>query len=92
MKKILLPMLIALVVISTTSCGAEIYPRTMVVTEINEEADVVTLTDAVGFEWEFYGVEDWAIGDICSCIMNDNGTENIEDDEIVKTRYNGNIN
>lgn len=68
----------------------EIYPRTMTVTEINTESDVVTITDSVGYVWEFYGVEDWEIGDICSCIMHTNSTEIITDDEIITVRYNGN--
>lgn len=67
----------------------EIYPRTMVVSEIDAESDIVTLTDSTGHMWEFYGVEDWEVGDICSCIMDTNGTENITDDIIVDARYNG---
>lgn len=86
MKKLLCLILIAL---ATTSCGTEKYPRTMTVTEIDTASDTVILTDYVGHEWSFYGVEDWMVGDICSCIMDDNGTENITDDIIISTRYGG---
>ena len=68
----------------------EIYPRTMTVMELDVESDVVVLTDSTGHIWEFYGVEDWQVGDICSCIMHNNGTEIITDDEIISTRYNNN--
>ena len=67
----------------------ENYPLTTIVTEINPEIDVVSITDNNGFVWQFYGVEDWKEGDICSVIMNDNGTETIFDDIIVTTRYGG---
>lgn len=67
----------------------EIYPRTMTVTDTNTEQDLVILIDAIGHTWSFYGIEDWEIGDICSCIMHTNGTEIITDDEIISTRYNG---
>ena len=40
-------------------------------------------------QWQFKGVEDWGIGDVCSCIMSDNGTELIDDDKIVKVKYDG---
>jgi hypothetical protein len=66
-----------------------IYPLTTIVTETNPEIDVVTITDNNGFVWQFYGVEDWEKGDICSVIMNDNGTETIFDDIIITTRYGG---
>ena len=67
----------------------ENYPLTTIVTEINPEIDVVSITDNNGFVWQFYGIEDWEEGDICSVIMNDNGTETILDDIIVTTRYGG---
>lgn len=69
----------------------KLYPRTMIVSEINTKSDTVILTDSVGFVWEFRGIEDWQVGDICSCIMDTNGTENIEDDIIRNTKYNGQI-
>lgn len=67
----------------------ENYPLTAIVTETNPEIDVVTITNNSGFVWQFYGVEDWEEGDICSVIMNDNGTETILDDIIITTRYGG---
>ena len=67
----------------------ENYPLTAIVTEINPEIDVVSITDNNGSVWQFCGVEDWKEGDICSVIMNDNGTETIFDDIIVTTRYGG---
>lgn len=89
MKKLLLIMALA---VTLTSCGSkteELYPRTMTVTELNTEEDEVILTDYVGYTWSFYGIEDWQIGDICSCIMDTEGTENITDDTIINIRYNG---
>lgn len=65
------------------------YAKTCMVTEINPETDIVTTEDYNGNTWEFYGTEDWLPGDICSMVMDDKGTENIYDDEIVNVRYSG---
>ena len=82
-------LIISLMTGATPTSKGDIYPDTMTVTGIDTEADVVTLTTSSGHMYQFYGVEDWQIGDICSCIMNDNGTETIEDDIIVDTKYSG---
>lgn len=65
------------------------YAKTCMVTEINPETDIVTTEDYNGNTWELYGTEDWLPGDICSMVMDDKGTENIYDDEIVNVRYSG---
>lgn len=64
----------------------EIYPKTMLVSEIDTACDTVTAVDFNGNEWQFYGVEDWEIDDIVSCIMDTNGTTTIYDDKIVDVR------
>ena len=89
MKRIALALLIG--ALSLPFNDANLYPRTMIVTEVNTSADTVELTDFTGHTWELNGVEDWIIGDICACIMNSNGTEAIEDDTIVDIKYNGYI-
>lgn len=65
------------------------YPLTTVVCAVDYETDVVTLRTFSGFTYEFEGVEDWFVGDVCACIMNDNGTPNILDDKIVDVKYCG---
>lgn len=67
------------------------YPLATVVVEADAENDIVTLEDGSGNLWAFEGVEDWELGDVCACIMGDNGTENISDDRIVSVRYCGNL-
>lgn len=64
------------------------YPLVMVVTEVDTETYVITAEDGNGFEWEFV-CDDAYVDDLYSCIMCDNGTEEIEDDEIVRMRYSG---
>lgn len=51
------------------------------------ENDVVSFVDANGFSWSFSGVDDWEIGDGVACVMDDNGTETIFDDEILSVNY-----
>ena len=66
-----------------------LYPLTTRVVEVDEEADLVTCEDFNGNLWEFEGCEDWQDGDICSLLMNDKGTEEIFDDEIILMHYDG---
>lgn len=66
-----------------------LYPLTTVVYNISEATDTVTVEDYNGNLWQFKGVEDWNLDDICTCIMDSKGTLLIKDDEIVKVRYNG---
>lgn len=68
---------------------SHIYPMSGIVTEINRQEDRVIVTDNIGNEWEFDGAEDWHTGDIAAMIMEDNGTEEIYDDEIIDIQYDG---
>lgn len=63
------------------------YARHGHVTHIDPDRDAVEFTDSMGFTWEFYGVEDWLIGDGVNAVMCDMGTDAITDDEIVNVRY-----
>lgn len=62
-----------------------LYPLTATVTQI--ENDTVTVEDSNGNLWDFYGTEDWQVGDGCSLLMDSNGTNNIEDDIIISIQY-----
>ena len=63
------------------------YPLTTVVTETGTKE--IVITDFNGNDWVYKTDDEWEIGDYCSMIMSDNGTENIYDDIIVNVRYNG---
>lgn len=78
-------------IISAVNSANSNYPLTTIVVKINEDSDIVTVEDYNGNLWQFEGVEDWAIGDICSMIMSPSKTEKIYDDVILSTRYNGNF-
>ena len=65
------------------------YPRAMVVDTIDYKADVVYCIDAVGYEWKYYGTEDYMKGDVVICTMNDNGTKDIKDDKIEGVVWSG---
>jgi hypothetical protein len=65
----------------------DIYPLLTIVTEVDGDKDLVTVEDNNGFIWQFEGVDDWKEGDLCNCLMNGRGTEEIFDDEIIITRY-----
>lgn len=68
-------------------CG--IYTQSGTVTEIDRRADVVMVETTDGNLWEFSGVEDWMEGDGVELTMHDSGTENPEDDVILRTIYKG---
>ena len=60
-----------------------IYPLTVQIVELDHNADVVVCVDGTGNCWEFYGVEDWQVGDFASLLMDNNGTtETVYDDVI----------
>ena len=69
----------------------DIYPETAIVTETNQETDIVTVETMNGNRFEFYGVEDYTTGDIVSMIMNSNKTEAVTDDIILSVKYSGYI-
>ena len=84
MREIIAKILIALVL----HAGA-LYPMTGIVVEVNYDEDIVSVEDFNGNIWEFYGCEDWMEGDVCALLMNDCGTAEVTDDEIVSVRYCG---
>ena len=87
MKKILA--IVTLFVLLTLSASAEVYPQTFIVENIEEENDLLVLLDFNDNEWEWEGIEDYAIGDVVAAIMDDNETDIIYDDEIITIRYAG---
>lgn len=68
----------------------ESYAKSTIVIDINYDDDLVTVQDFFGNTWQFFGCEDWAKGDICALIMDNNGTsDTIYDDFIINTNYCG---
>ena len=64
-----------------------LYAKTAIVTDLNKDNDVVTVTDSSGYMWEFSGCEDWMLNDYCSMVMYDNNTALIFDDVIIDVKY-----
>lgn len=95
-NKILCAIIIALaattVITATIIAINNFHSRVAMVTEINSDNNIITVTCGNGNMFSFYGeCEDWMCGDLCSLIMYDNGTENVYDDKIVNVRYGGYI-
>lgn len=65
------------------------YSMTTEVIQVSRANDTVTVKDFNGNLWQFKGSEDWYAGEICSCIMDNKGTPEIKDDEIIKVHYDG---
>ena len=85
-----------IVILSILICGLifdrlhQQHARCGIVTQLDYEADIITVEEQSGLTWQFFGCEDWAEGDICALLMDDNGTpNNIFDDIIVDTGYCG---
>lgn len=82
--------IIVTVIITLTFVENHFHSRIGMITNIDTEADIITVTCGNGNTFEFYGEqEDWFIGDLCSMIFYDNGTEIVKDDKIVSMRYGG---
>lgn len=60
-----------------------VYPLTVQIVELDHNADVVVCVDGIGNCWEFYGVEDWQVGNFASLLMDDNGTTETVYDDII---------
>lgn len=92
MKKVIaiIIILVSLLVICSASAISEFYPRCAMVTEIDETEDLVTVEDFAGVIWQFYGVEDFIVGDLVAMLLWDCGTpDSIFDDEIIDAVYGG---
>ena len=69
-----------------------LYPDAAIVTGVNYETDIVTVTCVGGIMWEFYGCGDYCEGDIVRMLMYDNETPNdIQDDQIKIVWYAGSL-
>lgn len=82
--------LLVLALIGILLLSASFYPQAFVVYEIDRENDLVTVESATGMLYAFYGVSDYEVGDIVSCIMFNGFTgKTVLDDAIVSARYTG---
>jgi hypothetical protein len=64
-----------------------LYAKSGVVVSVNVYEDVVRFVDTRGAEWEFYGVEDWQVGDRLCAIFDDAGTLDPYDDAVIRATY-----
>lgn len=64
-----------------------LYAKSGVIVSVNVYEDVVRFVDTRGAEWEFYGVEDWQVGDRLCAIFDDAGTLNPYDDAVIRATY-----
>ena len=69
--------------------SAELYAKSGVVTLVDRTENRVCFTDHQGEIWEFESEDDWEVDDLVACVMSDNGTDEIFDDEVISVRYEG---
>lgn len=90
MTTLIATLLLSLQLTATNLPQFNTYTRCMEVVELDRENDIVTCVDAVGYEWQFYGCEDWIEHDLVCATMNDMGTQDtILDDTIEETLFSG---
>lgn len=53
-----------LAVVLTSPAFAETNVRAGIIVEVNEEDDYAVVEDPCGIFWEFYGIEDFIVGDL----------------------------
>ena len=90
MKKFLILSLISLTLVSPITVHAQsrsldLYPKTAIITDINEKTDIVQVYDGY-YIWSFKGVEDWQMYDTVSMIMDGKCTKSVTDDTIEAIR------
>lgn len=77
-------------IVSALASAGLVYPATMQITEIDYSRDVVTMETATGYQYQFYGAEDYMQGDLVSCVMWDTAADNdITNDIIISSRFSG---
>lgn len=81
------PVMIQMEPPATTYAASNLYAKTGQVVGLDMGADLVRFVDSRGMEWEFYGVEDWNIGDKLCAIFYDKNTMDPLDDQIIKATY-----
>lgn len=86
-KRFLILILAILIVMCSCGKSSTLYPETAKVVEIS--ADTVTVETSTGNLFEFYGSEDWFVGDCISLIMDGCGTAEVNDDVIIAVKYSG---
>lgn len=68
-----------------------IYSNTFMVVDVQPHeagGQEIIIEDYNGYQYSFISNEcDWNAGDLCSCIVYDNGTEYVEDDMILSAEY-----
>ena len=72
------------------------YPLTGIVTNIfplTSKEDQITITCANGNIFQFRDNTEscWDVGDLASCMMDNNGTEYVTDDEVITAMYAGSL-
>lgn len=72
---------------ATTYAASNLYAKMGQVVGLDVWADLVRFVDSRGMKWEFYGVEDWAEGDLLCAIFYDGKTLDPYDDQVIATIY-----
>lgn len=89
-KKMIIPVVLAVLTASAIEVSSRIYPQTMIVDNIDYESDIVTIATGTGLLYQYDGAEDADVGDLEAVIMFDAGKKGIvTDDMILKVRYAG---
>ncbi len=76
---------------ASTVCNRNFYPETAMVTQVNEDLITAVCQNRNIFKFED-NTEEWIEGDICSMIMDNNGTVSVYDDKVVSAHYSGYVN
>ena len=90
MKRMMYDTMVTVILIVTIFCGATIarlinnnYTREGVVVATHASNEEVIIVDTTGNEWCFYGVG-YEEGDTVTMTMDNNNTDNIINDDIIK--------
>ena len=97
MKKLCVMMILFMLMLSSVCCAdkyddelTEFYPRLVLISDVNVNDDVVTCIGIDGNIWQFYGADNYAVGDVCILMMWNN-SDDITEHEILAVYYEGYI-
>ena len=75
--------IIGSVALKSNGVNGNHYTKIVTVVDVDRVNNIITIRDNLGYLWEFEDTNIWRINQVCSCVMDTNGTETIFDDCII---------
>lgn len=87
---VIMAVVLLMLIMSGFAISKNFHSVVAIVTTVDEGTHLITVECGNGNIFSFYDtIESWEVGDLCSMIMYNKGTEIVADDIVVSSRYGG---